>query len=812
MLKMKQLKRLLSLILVFVMVIGAIQISSFAAPPLVDNMGGTDPNTSPTTPGGPDGIPDIYQVVFEFKTECPDISELQVNNTGFIADGNPNNNNNDLKIGNSIYIVKTRLDLQGNPTADTSVAVPLREPDIPFLACLSGANKIFVWWEDTAGDPVPSKKMGMYELADFVGDYTTDTVFTAHFEDDLLGGGPMQDPNYPDGIADIFQVVFEFKFDLTPGGPTRLHGYNFGGGPNQAPYYIVKTRYTDATKTQYSTTADVSLNEIDILDIKIAVVPWASCVFDYWEMTAPSVSEEHTFTDLERKAPATERTAYGTYNGSLVSFYTFTAHGAADRLGIGGGNPPLIDLDGNWHNVNRPDGIADKYQILFTFNVDTGGKLIPDSDTAFISAPLVWVGTKRDADGKLVTDKSQCDTIVVNMPTNIVPVAEPIAADQIVFWSDDTKGINLTAGATAPSGDYLGKWDASLGYYVQDFTAHFAEDKYGNPEDTDNPIPVPDGIPDKFQAAFHFSAGNHGTISLGTLTNLNNITVYSTRLDSNGGYAANGTATLAANRVPATNPDSNYKFSNWTDASGNAVTLANKSITADSIFRANFTAISGVGTGGGTGGGTGDPVTPPVDNVPELETKNHAPYIFGYEDGMIRPNGNITRAEVSSIFFRLLTEESRQAYFTSVNNFSDVNGGEWYNDAISTMANAGIVQGYPDGTFHPNATVTRAELATMAARFYQLSSGTLNFTDVPVGHWAYQYISSAVTKGWVAGYPDGTFKPDSSITRAETITLINRVIGRDTLGSTGTDVNTWLDNTDDAWYYEAIQAAGNRRD
>jgi len=800
--KMKRLNRVLALLLTLATVIGMVQMSAMAAP-TDDFMGGTDPNYPASTPGGPDGIPDIYQVVFEFRTEEPSISNLDhITPPINPMDPNPNHKDNGVTIGDSIYIVKTRLDDLGNPTADTSVPVELLEKDIPIMGSALGVPKVFVWWEDSAGNRITHRKIGTYYFDELTGEHLIGTVFTAHFEDDVIGEG-VSAINYSDGIPDICQVRFEFEFD------SSLHGYSFNQGWMNTPFSVVKTRYTDATQTDWSLTADVSLSESDIPSIYMAVVPNAGCVFDYWEITTP---ETQKFANNDRTAPATERTAYGMYNGSPVSQYVIKAYGLRDRIGIGPGNPPIVDIHGNWYNGVRPDGRADVYQILFSFDVDAGGTLVPDNDTAGMSTPLNWVGTKYDSNGKFVVNKADRDAIEVNVPANAVPAVQITDPTHVVYWSDDTNGIIIGLGATAPVGDYVGKWDDTLGYYTQDFTAHFAEDLYGAPEDTDNPIPTPDGIPDIVQVPFNFVAGSHGTLSLGTLTNCNKITVYGNLLDGNGNYSTSGSATLTAAEIPTTNPDNSYRFNRWTDSNGSLVNMASKSITSAATFTANFTSTVNPPVNPGPGiPSNPNPSTPPLMPFPELEKVVHLPYIFGYEDGTVRPNAQITRAEVATILFRLLTEKSKNEFLSSVNNFSDVNSADWYNEAISTMANAGVLQGYPDGTVKPNAPVTRAELVTMVSRFEVLSSGSLSFSDVPSRHWARQYIISAAIQGWIEGYTDGTFKPDSSITRAETAAMLNRVIGRDKLEPSGEDANTWTDNADDAWYYEAIQSAGNNR-
>ena len=205
--------------------------------------------------------------------------------------------------------------------------------------------------------------------------------------------------------------------------------------------------------------------------------------------------------------------------------------------------------------------------------------------------------------------------------------------------------------------------------------------------------------------------------------------------------------------------------------------------------------------------------TPPPPPPPELDYVDHYGYMVGYPDGTVRPAGNITRAEVATIFFRLLTDESREELWCTENPFSDVNSEDWFNNAVSTMYNAGIVSGYPDGTFRPNAKITRAELATIVARFLEdrISAGVeINLSDIS-GHWAEGFIIEVAENGIINGYPDGTFKPDQAITRAETVTMINRLLQRKP------DKEHLLDNmivwpdiqNTEAWYYEAIQEATN---
>lgn len=206
------------------------------------------------------------------------------------------------------------------------------------------------------------------------------------------------------------------------------------------------------------------------------------------------------------------------------------------------------------------------------------------------------------------------------------------------------------------------------------------------------------------------------------------------------------------------------------------------------------------------------PVGPVVPPTPELERGDHYAYIVGYEDDTIRPQNNITRAEVATIFFRLLTDESREAYFTTDCDFTDVNGGAWYANTVATLSNAGILAGYPDGSFRPNDPITRAEFAAIATRFDDLAAADSTFTDID-GHWAEDAINAAYGAGWVGGYPDGTFRPNNNITRAEVMSLVNRVLDRE-VDEDGMldDMLTWIDNEPGTWYYEAVQEATNSHD
>ena len=201
--------------------------------------------------------------------------------------------------------------------------------------------------------------------------------------------------------------------------------------------------------------------------------------------------------------------------------------------------------------------------------------------------------------------------------------------------------------------------------------------------------------------------------------------------------------------------------------------------------------------------------------VPDrLNGDDHFAYIIGRDDGLVHPEATITRAEVATIFFRLLTDEARAEYLTETSPFHDVAPDAWYATAVATMEAMGIVEGRAPAVFDPDAPITRGEFAAIAARFDSAPyDGADRFTDIG-GHWAAEYINQAAVKGWVEGQPDGSFAPDRSISRAEAMTLVNRVLGR--LPETADDLLdgmiTWPDNPPGAWYYLAVQEATNSHD
>ena len=259
-------------------------------------------------------------------------------------------------------------------------------------------------------------------------------------------------------------------------------------------------------------------------------------------------------------------------------------------------------------------------------------------------------------------------------------------------------------------------------------------------------------------------------------------------------------------RIPAVGdkPNSGYHAGAW-DTSP----YDNYKVQKDTVFTYTYAKNS---SGGSSGSHHRRPTVTIPDDVPTgLNGDDHYAYIVGYPDKTVRPQNGITRAEVATIFFRLLTDETRNANSTKSNSYSDVAAGAWYNHAVSTLSAMGIVKG-SNGKFNPNAPITRAEFAAIAARFDdKANTTTADFSDI-ASHWAKNEISAASNNGWITGYPDGTFRPDNKITRAEAMTLVNRVLKRlpETEEDLHDDMIKWSDNSDvSQWFYLDVQEATN---
>lgn len=295
---------------------------------------------------------------------------------------------------------------------------------------------------------------------------------------------------------------------------------------------------------------------------------------------------------------------------------------------------------------------------------------------------------------------------------------------------------------------------------------------------------------------------------------------YTLRFNANGGEGTMGDLTYTHGQDQSLTKcgftRAGYDFLGWATAADGGVVYHDQqslSITQDTTLYAVWKQQPNQGGSGGGHHTSGSGTQEKPDETPPttLNDTDHYAYIVGYEDGTIRPNGHITRAEAATVFFRLLTDKARDANLTDRSPYPDVSAGDWCNKAIATLSRMGILSGYEDGSFRPNATVTRAEFAAMAARFdTEAKPVDTPFTDL-TGCWAADEIAKAYGKGWVNGYGDNTFRPNGPITRAEAVTLINRVLRR--LPETDKDLlpdeRTWPDNPETFWGYLALQEASN---
>lgn len=295
---------------------------------------------------------------------------------------------------------------------------------------------------------------------------------------------------------------------------------------------------------------------------------------------------------------------------------------------------------------------------------------------------------------------------------------------------------------------------------------------------------------------------------------------YNLHFDANGGEGTMGDLTYTHGQDQSLTKcgftRAGYDFLGWATAADGNVAYHDQqslSITQDTTLYAVWKQQPNQGGSGGGHHNSGSGTQEKPDETPPstLNDTDHYAYIVGYEDGTIRPNGHITRAEAATVFFRLLTDKARDANLTDRSPYPDVSAGAWYNKAIATLSRMGILSGYEDGSFRPNATVTRAEFAAMAARFdTEAKPVDTPFTDL-TSCWAADEIAKAYGKGWVNGYGDNTFRPNGPITRAEAVTLINRVLRR--LPETDKDLlpdeRTWPDNPETFWGYLALQEASN---
>ena len=438
-------------------------------------------------------------------------------------------------------------------------------------------------------------------------------------------------------------------------------------------------------------------------------------------------------------------------------------------------------------------------------------KLLEETFTYTINRHLM----KKDGDEVDISDKvlkndsAKENTILNTLITGEMTKKQTNADKDYVYVSSKTTyTVDKKTNPLATDSKLIGTTTIDLYFYL---------DEIGGKDENGKPIDGGDGTADRYQVTINYVSSN---------TNWGSVSPLSKEVITlKNGENLVEEATITTTASTATSAGGRCYFVNWTKkqegSTASSTVISSANLPAQTIVNAKggdvytFTANFDRSSGGGSGGSNRP--KPPVVEIPDdvptgLNGKDHYAYIIGYGNNDVRPQNNITRAEVATIFFRLLTDETREANMTKSNGYNDVKDGDWFCCAVSTLSKMGIIKGYEDGSFKPNAPISRAEFAAIAARFDPDGDKTpATFFDV-TSHWAKDEISIAANHGWIKGYEDGSFKPDQKITRAETMTLVNRVLNRlpEAKDDLHKDMKTWVDNMDEtAWYYLAVQEATN---
>ena len=614
--------------------------------------------------------------------------------------------------------------------------------------------------------------------------------------------------NYGDDVTDVYTATTGNEYAARGYADTKLtarENYTFGGW------------YTDKNcTTKYETTTLMTS-----LDLYAKWVPNDFEVSYYVDKTLYGDIEDHAVDST-----VTVRTAHPEKEG-----YTFTGWTpAADVANIikvddnGHFTMPAQDVrfdatfEINQYNVTYKVGTEVVYTDVYNFDADVAIRPVPTQE-----GYTFYGWTSKDSAFDIRGFKMPAHNVVIEGKFEKNPAKQYTYTVNKHFYNEKGVEVNVVKGEATPAventavselykKDAVNQTDKDGKTYVYVPGLTTVTDKlekltkdvtidlyyYLNVEGGND-------IPDAWEYRLTFKVVN-GSWNDGTSAD---IVTYVQCKDQKTGEAFKDEAVVVpVTRIPAVGdkPNSGYHAGAW-DTSP----YDNYKVQKDTVFTYTYAKNSSGGSSGGSHHRR-PTVTIPDDVPTGLNGDDHYAYIVGYPDKTVRPQNGITRAEVATIFFRLLTDETRNANSTKSNSYSDVAAGAWYNHAVSTLSAMGIVKGDSHGKFNPNAPITRAEFAAIAARFDdKANTTTADFSDI-ASHWAKNEISAASNNGWITGYPDGTFRPDNKITRAEAMTLVNRVLKRlpETEEDLHDDMIKWSDNSDvSQWFYLDVQEATN---
>lgn len=471
----------------------------------------------------------------------------------------------------------------------------------------------------------------------------------------------------------------------------------------------------------------------------------------------------------------------GWFNGELA----FKASPYADEYRV------LYDFESGTRGMSLPSEVTDLLPVDGkVYSEGDTVKAIQPAQTTVSVADGVWTFKGYDADSKIASAENADEIRNVKFIGTWIFEKKPVMTDATVTfkvengtWSDGSSDDKTVQVALTNGKGTLQKAQIPTGMKP-------AEGYEGGAWDV-TPNTETNGITGNATYTYRFTKQSGSGSGGGVIT-----TKYTLHYESNGGsaiederYIAN--KVVALDKVPSRE---DYQFTGW---------YADKDLTKK-ITEIKMTSDKTVYAGWKQRG----------DYIPgDLNSADHVAYVMGYVDGTVKPNADISRAETAAMLHRLLTDERRAEIDTTVNPFVDIKGNEWYAKPVYSMANGDYIAGYEDGTFGGNRSISRAEFVAMLVRFIGPEEAECTFNDVPKSHWAHDAIATATVAGWVEGYEDGSFGPDRNISRAEAMSIINRVLDRGVnADSTLLDFKKWPDNPKDAWYYYEIIEATNEHE